>query len=188
MADDTPKHVVPNADALPMILGGSAKLTFLRTDTGSRISFWVKKLKPNPKYPQTAYSVRYRFNEDTTDGKGWAYLGLIFEDTLSYWASRKRIAASPCRQALEHGSNVFAWIWRHMTTQTMPDVIQTWLAGSCCCCGKELRVSLSIERAMGPRCWGRFSEHRITLQQLVLQHLEAQRQRAARQTAQTSTN
>src|SRR5512139_2540998 len=80
------------------IYAGNAKFTALRTDTGSRITFQLKRVKPTKRMPtlragwEDAYWVLYKYNEDRTDGKGYTYIGVLFDKT-KFWISRKTINA-----------------------------------------------------------------------------------------------
>lgn len=162
------------------VFAGRAKFTALRTDTGSRITFQLNKVKATPRRPQLpqgwadAYYVLYKYNEDTTDGKGYTYIGMVF-DKVRFWQAnmeREHWREPEVVTKLKHGQKVFGWLLDKLMSQSLPEQVQVWHQGSCGRCGRDLTVPLSINRGIGPECIHKHEVLEQSLAGLALEYLE----------------
>ena len=170
-------------DAASFVFAGRCKFTLLRTDTGSRITFQFKRIKPKrgqtlPAYYENSYWVMYKYNEDTTDGKGYALIGTVYQGTR--YAESRRIEGYKYRQgdvykALKHGSQVMAWFLPKLLSATLPECIQVWHNGNCGRCGRDLTVPVSIHRGIGPECLHYMPAVQAGIDAMILEYLEKQK-------------
>lgn len=128
--------LLQHKDAIQFILAGKSFITFLNTKTENRFTFKIVRHKENP-----IYFVNVLTNPDT-----YAYIGIIDSD-FNFKHSRKS-KISPDAQSVK----VFTYVFNHLKTNTLTDIIEIYHSGRCGKCGKHLTTPNSINLGYGPDC------------------------------------
>lgn len=133
------RHELPPAAALTYIRGGSGSATLVGATSRYTYEF------SHPKdHGCTWVSVLVGSNNEGD----YAYIGFVPNGTLELVAGRKGSPGHPAFKALA---------WYLQKAYAAPDVArkaQFWHEGRCCKCGAKLTAPKSIERGIGPKCWG----------------------------------
>lgn len=160
---NTTSHKIANEDVLAFILGGKARFTLKSLGTGKNFSYSIK----NAPIYRHGRLVRGEENADlkfiklstgaNKDIKGdYQYIGYISK-TRNSWnmvlgtGKSKLPADNPGCVALNFVFN------RLMQGIKLP-TLEVWHEGICCCCGRSLKLSTSIELGWGPVCLGKREE------------------------------
>jgi hypothetical protein len=129
------------------VLGGNADFTILNSETKNELHIKVAKRKKLGKV-QPGWWIYY----------GKEYVGFIKEDLT---IGKPRVPLQ--KKVWEEARLKFNWFWKQVMGNTLPDNIHLLHNGTCCRCGKTLTDSLSIERGIGPTCFGKPSlfDHKL---------------------------
>jgi hypothetical protein len=121
--------------ALDYILGGRAICTFLNTQTGNRFTFKIKKHKTDD----------VLFVSVLTSPDHYQFIGSINSNTFRH-SKKSRISSS------SQSVRVFDFVFNHLKSGNLSELIEIWHHGSCGKCGRILTVPKSIETGFGPEC------------------------------------
>jgi len=137
---ETTRGELKQADILPFITAGNARITIQNTETGNRFTFKVRKPKKD-----TPHFVSVLTGSDNETN--YTYLGTIFNE-----ADYKRTAKSKIGADVP-SAKAFAWFWRQLQAGVeLPKQLKVYHEGRCGRCGRTLTVPKSIESGLGPDC------------------------------------
>jgi hypothetical protein len=118
-------------------LGGNATFTALSTKTGARFTFKVRQ--PSPDKPHFVSLLSGPDNEGD-----YAFMGTIFNGDKYVPGKRSHIGQdAPSAKA-------FRFIWER--ADNLPEGVEIFHEGKCCCCGRKLTTPESVTRGVGPEC------------------------------------
>jgi hypothetical protein len=133
-------HQFTNAtDVKAFVLAGNARITLVSKKTGVRFSYRVRQ--PEENKPHFVGILTQADNEN-----GYTYLGTIFKGSDYVHGKRSRLTGGSA------GAVAFAWFWKAMTKNALPDSLEVWHEGRCGRCGRTLTVPESIAQGLGPEC------------------------------------
>jgi len=140
-----PNRLTDAANAKAFALAGNATLTLVSVKTGTRFTYKVRLSDDGQ-----AHFVNLLNGPDNEND--YRYLGRIARDI--FWQGRKTpragdvLASAPSSQA-------FAWAWKAIVQDRLPDTLEIWHEGACGRCGRKLTVPASIASGFGPECAGK---------------------------------
>lgn len=134
--------------AKDFMLAGNAHLTLVSTKTGQRFTYRVRAPKQKGSVSHFV-SVLYGPNNQTD----YAYLGHVF----SGQGGHRFVHGKKSRYNWgEPQVKAFKWFWEQLVGKgELPESVELWHEGHCGRCHRPLTVPLSIERGIGPECWGK---------------------------------
>jgi hypothetical protein len=140
--------------------GGKAIFTVENTNTGDHVTYKIKITKPTPKFrfPSTLLSQM----TGTDNENHYSYVGKV---NRKEWAERASGKVHPKGSLdLTTGSKFVdgsqqvirgRWIIDHIVNgKQIPDHLNIRHAGKCGRCGRTLTTPESLNRGIGPECWG----------------------------------
>lgn len=127
------------SDAVQFIKGGNAYVTFRNKETQKRFTYRVKKHSK-----KEIYFVSVLYGPD--NGSDYVYIGCIFDSGVFNVTRGTRVSKDDVRV------KGFTWVWNHLRSNTLPDVMEVWHEGRCGRCGRMLTVPESVESGFGPHC------------------------------------
>jgi len=130
-------------------LGGHAVFTVQNDATGEHRTYKIKVSKPNPRYPNPAFFVGLLAGPDNVSS--YQYLGMLNATTGAVTLTRKSRMTDDSK-AVKGVRWTLAKIWNNLE---IPEGIQVRHVGKCGCCGRALTEPESLDRGIGPICWGR---------------------------------
>jgi hypothetical protein len=138
-------HRLTTADAVrDFALAGNATLTLLSRATGVRFTYKIRQ--PEEHKPHFVGLLRGADNEND-----FQFIGTIFKGPHLFGYSYK-----PGRNSRVSGdapsAKAFAWFWKKLRSNALPDSLEVWHEGRCGRCGRKLTVPESIESGFGPEC------------------------------------
>lgn len=124
-------------------LGGKAVLVVENTATKEQRRFLIKAkyIETNPE-ELVKYSVYDVYGGKRKDN----WLGSIYNTSSLPFA-----IASP-----EPVAKNFAWVWKLILTNTIPNEVIFYHLGACSICGRPLKDAISLNRGIGPECWKKY--------------------------------
>lgn len=157
--DETSTEIQPHmfataAAAKKFMLGGKAFVTIRSKATGTRFTYKMTVAEdkdgrgPGPRGYPTFVSVL----NGPDNWSNYQYIGHIFADQGLFWPAKpgkSKVApdAPSCK--------AFAWTWRHLIRDVLPEQLEVWHEAKCGRCGRKLTVPESIESGFGPECAGK---------------------------------
>lgn len=79
----------------------------------------------------------------------YSYLGFIRRGVFFHGGTKSRVGRdAPSAKA-------FAWAWKMLAQDVLPDTLEIWHEGRCGRCQRKLTVPSSIASGFGPECSGR---------------------------------
>jgi hypothetical protein len=134
----------PNGhDIKAYTLAGNATLTLTSQRTGARYTFKVSRAKSD--------HADYWFVGLLTGPDNYAdyqYMGIVQDGRFNLTRKSKYTAdAVPVK--------AFQYFWKHVANEAMPPHMEIRHEGKCGRCGRKLTVPESIDRGIGPECFGR---------------------------------
>jgi hypothetical protein len=79
----------------------------------------------------------------------YSYLGYIRRGVFFHGGHKAKVGRdAPSAKA-------FAWTWRQLVQDALPDTVEVWHEGRCGRCARKLTVPASIASGFGPECAGR---------------------------------
>ena len=133
------------ADAKAFMLAGKATVTLVSKKTGTRFTFKVSMADDG----QAHFVALLNGPDNEADYK---YLGRIARDI--FWAGRKVPRGGDITPDAP-SSRAFAWAWKAIVQDTLPEQLEVWHEGRCGRCNRKLTVPSSIASGMGPECAGK---------------------------------
>lgn len=133
------RHELPPAAALTYVRGGKGAATLVGASTSYTYEFSC---------PQDHGCTWVSVLIGTDNSSDYAYVGFIPNNTVDLVAGRKGNPEHPAFKALA---------WYLNKAYHAPEVAQKaqfWHEGKCAKCGARLTAQESIERGIGPKCWG----------------------------------
>jgi hypothetical protein len=118
-------------------LGGNATFTAVSKKTGARFTF--KVCKPSKEKPFFVSVLTGQDNEND-----FTFLGTIF-DGGKYVKGRRSSILESAPSAV-----AFEFVWNR--SYDLPEGVEIFHEGKCCCCGRKLTVPESIASGVGPEC------------------------------------
>jgi hypothetical protein len=134
------------AAARAFLLGGNATVTLVSTKTGTRFTYKIRVSDDG----KTHFVSLLNGPDNESDYK---YLGRIASG-VTFWAGRKVPKAGDIGPDAP-SSAAFAWTWRQILNNALPDALEIWHEGRCARCNRKLTVPSSIESGFGPECAGK---------------------------------
>jgi hypothetical protein len=125
--------------ARAFILAGDARFTFVSAKTGQRYTYRVTQ--PKDGVPHFVKVLTGPDNETA-----YTFLGTIFESATYRHGRRSRIGQDAS------SAKAFAWAWGNIARGILPESLEVWHEGRCCCCGRALTTPESIASGIGPVC------------------------------------
>lgn len=143
-------------DALRFILAGNATITLKSLRTGAHFTYKVQE--PQKKDPaRPVWFVKLLTGPDNTGD--YTYLGMI---TATPLGGRLGLPVQPSFRATKATRNpespsfkAFAYTFGALAKGQTPAGVEIRHEGRCGRCGRALTVPESIDRGIGPECWGR---------------------------------
>lgn len=170
-------HKIANSDALAFILGGKARFTFKSLNTGNDFSYEVKNAFKRDANGKKVPIENLKFvslfigANQRVKGRAYAYMGYLTK-TKYGWEFRQTEKSKVLPNDLAIIS--FQYVFNNLLMGRFMPTLEIWHEGTCCCCGKELKLSESIELGWGPVCLGR----RKGMLELLKENIEERRQAA----------
>jgi hypothetical protein len=130
------QHTIEHSKALDFILAGNSLFTVVNSRTGNRFTFKVKKHKTD-----NVHFVKVLTNPDV-----YQFIGSIIDSSFRH---SKKSKISTNAQSVQ----VFAYIFKKLVENKLPEFIEIWHNGKCGRCGRALTVPSSIETGFGPECF-----------------------------------
>jgi hypothetical protein len=131
--------------ARAFLIGGNATFTLVSVKTGTRFTYKVRASDDGEVYFVSLLS-------GPDNEADYRYLGRIARGI--FWQGRKVpkpgdvLASAP-------SSRAFAWVWRAVMQDSLPDTVEIWHEGRCARCNRKLTVPSSIASGFGPECAGK---------------------------------
>lgn len=146
----TTKAQLTTTDAVQaFIFGGNARFTLRSKKTGNHISFRIKKAKDGD-----AYFISAAKQADEGAG-GFNYAGWMKSgDTKVRVSAKSNATLAGARAALD-------WTLRNTKSGDLPEQLEVWHEGKCCRCGRKLTDPVSVERGIGPECYGKMTKSKV---------------------------
>ena len=133
------------ADARAFLIGGNATVTLVSTKTGTRFTYKVRASDDGEVFFVSLLS--------GPDNEGdYSYLGRIARGI--FWAGRKVPKPGDVGPDAP-SSKAFAWLWKALMRDSLPDAVEVWHEGRCARCNRKLTVPSSISSGFGPECAGK---------------------------------
>ena len=131
------------ADARAFLTGGNATVTLVSTKTGTRFTYKIRAADDG----KVHFVSLLNGPDNESDYK---YLGRIARG-VTFWAGRKVPKAGDIGPEAP-SSAAFAWTWRQILNNALPDTLEVWHEGRCGRCNRKLTVPSSIASGWGPEC------------------------------------
>ena len=133
------------AGARAFLIGGNATVTLVSTKSGTRFTYRVRASDDGEVFFVSLLS--------GPDNEGdYSYLGRIARGV--FWAGRKIPKPGDVGPDAP-SSKAFAWVWRLLMQNTLPDSVECWHEGRCARCNRKLTVPESLKSGFGPECAGK---------------------------------
>jgi hypothetical protein len=134
------------ADVKTYTLAGNATITLSSLRTGARYTFKIGRAEDDAGNPKDVWFVGLLTGPDNY--ADYQYMGVVSNGTFKLTAKSKYGADSvPVR--------AFQFFWKHIAQDRMPPEMEIRHEGACGRCGRKLTVPASIDRGIGPECWGK---------------------------------
>jgi hypothetical protein len=148
--DDAPEHAHKARFDSPIaariyMTGGKATVTLVSLRTNVRFTYQIGVSKDGQ-----CHFVSVLVGAD--NNSDYKYLGRISRDM--FWQGRK-VPKPGDISADAPSAKAFAWVWRQLAQNVLPDQLEIWHEGSCGRCGRRLTVPTSIKSGFGPECIGK---------------------------------
>lgn len=131
--------------ARAFLLAGNARITLVSAKTGTRFTYRVRTAKDKPGLAFVSV-LRGASNEDD-----YTYLGTIFTHEGDPVSTYRHGAKSPIGGEAP-SARAFAWAFRMLGAEELPEGCEVWHEGTCGRCGRALTVPSSIASGIGPEC------------------------------------
>lgn len=130
-------------DIRRFVTAGNATVTLSSVKTGARFTYKVSKVKD----AETKFFVSLMNGPDNETS--FAYLGLL--DGASFRTTKKSCAApdAPSARAMRF------FCEQVLAAERVPEQLEVRHEGRCGKCNHKLTTPESVDRGIGPECWGR---------------------------------
>jgi hypothetical protein len=139
---DMSGRLVTALDAKRFALAGKSTLTLVSKRTGIRFTYRVS-VSPDG---QCHFVALLSGPDNEAD---YQYLGRISRDV--FWLGRKNPRPGDI-SADAPSARAFAWAWKAIVRDTIPDQLEIWHEGRCGRCNRKLTVPSSVASGFGPEC------------------------------------
>jgi len=129
-----------NAERLAFVLAGNAYFTIENTQSGNRFTF---RVSANKKESEVTHWVCVLTGPDNLSN--YTFIGFI--KAGEFFHSRKGGIGNDAQSV-----RVFAWFFKNLKANSVPEFILFWHMGRCCRCGRALTVPESVAAGIGPEC------------------------------------
>ncbi len=130
-------------------LGGKSIFTVQNNETGEHRTYKIRKAKANPRYPNPAWFISQMTGTDNESH--YSNVGKVNPQTggVTLTAVSKFAEGSPQLKAAR-------WVCGKIfpLIQPIDDRIDIRHSGRCGRCGRTLTTPESLDRGIGPECWG----------------------------------
>jgi hypothetical protein len=135
------------ADVKTYTLAGHATLTLTSQKTGARYTFQINQAKDENGERKPMWFVGLLTGPDNY--ADYAYVGLLTQNGDFRLTAKSRYTgdSTPVK--------AFQYFWKWVSDGEMPPHMEIRHEGSCGRCGRKLTVPESIDRGIGPECFGR---------------------------------
>lgn len=163
LAKEAPRGRLTTWDAVcAYVFAGRAVFTLRSTKTGARLTYKVTAKKEDLERRAVALAKGGPFDEGDVayfvnllrgpdNTKDFAYMGVLRKPG--------RFFTTPKSQVTRHPISWKTIVWFADVMRNGRDVLggqlEFWHDGRCGCCSRLLTVPESVERGIGPECWGR---------------------------------
>lgn len=131
-------------DAFNYIMAGRGRFTIVSVSTGNRFTYRIGLPSYNPGHRKPKIIPRF-VSVLISGSDDYAFIGFIRGTQFLYSQKAKVSEDAPSFKA-------FAWFFRRLTYNIMPEDAEFWHEGKCALCGRALTVPESIARGFGPIC------------------------------------
>jgi hypothetical protein len=139
------------------VMGGNATFTLVSKRTGERFTYKAKTAAKDKNknwstgnQDKSTYFVSVLSGPDNSND--YRYIGLLKQHGDGHY-DFVGTAKSPRESQSFKG---FKWFWNLLEQGChVSNGIEFWHEGSCCVCGRKLTVPESVERGIGPECFGK---------------------------------
>lgn len=135
------------------VVGGDAKFTVVSKKTGTRFTYqatnkWIRTPKGGWKLDRTS-PIFVKLLTGPVNTKDYTFFGTLFgKESFKHSPNSSIGDQAPSAKA-------FRWVWWLLSNpevQELPDTLEFWSSGRCCCCDRELTDPVSVAAGMGPKC------------------------------------
>lgn len=141
------KKMTNTDDMVRFLEGGNAYFTIVDRDIGRRFTYHLNKAKPNPRFDREGDKPKY-WLALLTGPDEWRTLGIVQNFRFIRFMGTYSLM-TPSAQTL---TTVMIYLRQNAWNA---DRFEFWHAGRCCICGRTLTVPESIDRGIGPECFGK---------------------------------
>lgn len=137
-------------DARMYLLSGRAMITLHNTQplSGQQAQFKFIVRRKIDKYTQEPEDIWWVRTADTQIPQ---YLGHIINNEFHLCEALQDLT-HPQHKLVGKSPAVFAWLWKAILKQNVPDFIHLLHTGQCGRCGRKLTDAISINTGIGPEC------------------------------------
>lgn len=129
-------------EALAFMHGGNATVTLRSKATGTRFTYRIRASEDGAVHFVSVLS-------GPDNESQYAYIGYVKRGIFFHGGAKARAKAdAPACKA-------FAWSWKSLVQDRLPDSLEVWHEGRCGRCNRKLTVPSSIRSGFGPECAGR---------------------------------
>jgi hypothetical protein len=135
-------------DIKTYMLAGHAKLTLTSERTGARYTYKIDRAKDRDSgEPKNVWFVSLLTGQDNTSD--YNYMGMLNADGSFRTTAKSRLPADS-KPVLG-----FAYLVNNLMADRMPPQMEVRHEGTCGRCGRALTVPESVDRGIGPECFGK---------------------------------
>ena len=140
---DNRGRLLTPTDAIRYALAGKSTITLVSTKTEKRFTYRITIAKDGA---DTFFVGLLMGDNNETDYK---YLGRISRGL--FWAGRKNLRPGDISPDAP-SAKAFAWAWKALCRDVMPETLEVWHELRCGRCGLKLTVPSSVSQGFGPEC------------------------------------
>jgi hypothetical protein len=137
-------HKLERDKILDFLLAGKAIFTVRNEETGNRFTYRVKRFER--KYKKDLYFVKVLTGADNESYFSYTFIGTIFPEGYFKHSPKSRISQNA------QSVKVFAWLWKVLRADKLPECVNVYHEGRCGRCGRRLTVPESVLSGYGPEC------------------------------------
>lgn len=146
-------HLIPIDQALSFLCAGNATFTFKSLKNNQRYTY---QCLFQEKFDKEYIKVSYLYGPDNCSNYGYL-CSIETKDGLPKITFVKSILKDSV--VFRYFAHVFTCL---LTDMELP-LLEIWHEGKCARCGRKLTVPESIERGIGPECWGKANKFQIAI-------------------------
>src|SRR5262252_6076133 len=146
------KAFTNDADIRAFTLAGKATLTLTSLKSGNRFTYKVKQATDQNDKPKDWWFVSVLSGPDNETS--YTYIGSLGSNAADGTVTFRHTKGSKVTEDAPSFKG-FRYFWDHVFNGKMPPHMEVRHEGKCGRCGRKLTVPDSIDRGIGPECYGR---------------------------------